>query len=84
MGYRVGIDSGGAFTDLQAIGGDGRVEIVKVPSTPLSPDRGFRHILELGCQTVPGDRAAIVEQYDSTVLILCPDRGRKSTRWATS
>ena len=46
MGYRIGIDLGGTFTDLQAIDDTGRGEILKVPSTPDSPDRGFRHALE--------------------------------------
>ena len=107
MGYRVGIDLGGTFTDLQAIDETGRVHILKVPSTPHSPDlgfrdaleefiglldgaggkietilhgttvavnailqrkfppigllatQGFRHILELGRQTVPGERGSI-------------------------
>ena len=59
MGYRVGIDSGGTFTDLQAIGGDGRVEIVKVPSTPHSPDRGFRNALEALLDRLDGDGGRI-------------------------
>ncbi len=36
---RVGIEVGGTFTDLVAREGD-RVEVVKVPSTPASPDIG--------------------------------------------
>ncbi len=107
MGYRVGIDSGGTFTDLLAINDAGDVEIIKVPSTPQNPDigfrnavealindrgipasdietilhgttvavnailqrnfpdigllttKGFRHILELARQTVPGERGSI-------------------------
>jgi len=107
MSFRVGIDSGGTFTDLFAVDEDGREEIVKVPSTPASPDlavrhalaalidrldrdparieavlhgttvavnailqhkfppigllvtRGFRFILEMGRQTVPGERGSI-------------------------
>jgi N-methylhydantoinase A len=37
---RVGIEVGGTFTDLVAIGADGAVTIAKVPSTPHSPDIG--------------------------------------------
>ncbi|RVT90962.1 hydantoinase/oxoprolinase family protein [Sphingomonas crocodyli] len=107
MGFRVGIDSGGTFTDLFAVDEDGREEIIKVPSTPASPDlavrnalaalidrlggdpsrieavlhgttvavnailqhkfppigllvtRGFRHVLEMGRQTIPGERGSI-------------------------
>ena len=36
---RVGIEVGGTFTDLVAVD-DGRITVVKVPSTPDSPDRG--------------------------------------------
>ncbi|MFE1598992.1 hydantoinase/oxoprolinase family protein [Methylobacterium sp. ID0610] len=36
---RVGIEVGGTFTDLVAVDG-ARVEVVKVPSTPASPDEG--------------------------------------------
>jgi N-methylhydantoinase A len=36
---RVGIEVGGTFTDLVAIDG-GRIEVVKVPSTPAAPDIG--------------------------------------------
>jgi len=37
---RVGIEVGGTFTDLVACGDDGRMHVVKVPSTPSAPDRG--------------------------------------------
>src|SRR6516225_1190696 len=36
---RVGVEVGGTFTDLVAIDGN-RIEVVKVPSTPASPDIG--------------------------------------------
>ena len=32
--YRVGVDIGGTFTDLVFLGGDGRLDRLKVPSTP--------------------------------------------------
>lgn len=107
MGFRIGIDSGGTFTDLQAVDDLGQMQVVKVPSTPGDPaqgvcdaleafrqrmggsdivvdailhgttvavnailerkipsigllvTRGFRHILELARQTVPGERGSI-------------------------
>jgi N-methylhydantoinase A len=54
--FRVGIDTGGTFTDLVAIGaggsrgagptdGAGRTFVVKVPSTPRDPEQGVRHAL---------------------------------------
>jgi N-methylhydantoinase A len=40
---RVGIDTGGTFTDVVAVeeGGDGRVVAIKTPSTPADPADGF-------------------------------------------
>lgn len=37
MGVRVGIDTGGTFTDVVLMGDDGRITATKVPSTPKSP-----------------------------------------------
>ena len=42
---RVGIEVGGTFTDLVAVDGS-RVEVVKVPSTPSSPEIGAFNSLE--------------------------------------
>ena len=36
---RVGVEVGGTFTDLVAIGADG-IRITKVPSIPARPDEG--------------------------------------------
>src|SRR4051794_40675357 len=42
MAWRVGVDSGGTFTDLCLFEEDtGRVEVWKVPSTPDDPSRGI-------------------------------------------
>ena len=104
---RVGIDTGGTFTDLLAVDDNGKRTVLKVPSTPSSPDqavhnalktlldshgvqpnaiqsvihgttvavnailqnklpvigmittKGFRHILELARQTIPGERGSL-------------------------
>ncbi|MGE5804109.1 MAG: hydantoinase/oxoprolinase family protein [Gemmatimonadota bacterium] len=46
---RVGVDVGGTFTDLVAVGPDGRLEIRKVASTPTDPSVGlFRALDALG------------------------------------
>ncbi len=37
MGVRVGIDTGGTFTDLVAVDGDGSWRVSKVPSDPADP-----------------------------------------------
>lgn len=53
MGLRIGIDSGGTFTDVMAVESDGSIRVVKVPSTPDNPARAFddgvrRMLRELG------------------------------------
>lgn len=107
MKYRIGIDSGGTFTDIMVAGEDGRIYSLKIPSTPRDPSlsflegirralgelgagpdkieavlhgttvatnallesnfpaiglvvtRGFREILEIARQTVPGEWGSI-------------------------
>lgn len=45
---RIGVEVGGTFTDLVAIG-DGVVKVLKVPSTPANPDEGaFAALLASG------------------------------------
>lgn len=52
---RVGVDSGGTFTDAVALGGDGVLRVAKVPSTPADPARATA----TACAAVlaPGDTA---------------------------
>jgi N-methylhydantoinase A len=38
---RIGVDTGGTFTDIIALGGDGGLRMVKVPSTPDDPSRAI-------------------------------------------
>ncbi len=37
MGVRIGIGSGGTFTDVMAVGEEGQIHTLKVPSTPEDP-----------------------------------------------
>ena len=46
MSYRIGIDTGGTFTDLVLVDGNGRVELFKTPSTPSDPPAAIRNGLE--------------------------------------
>jgi N-methylhydantoinase A len=60
---RVGIEVGGTFTDLVAIDGN-RIEVVKVPSTPASPDIGaFNSLTSAGIS--PADVTDLV--HGSTI-----------------
>lgn len=43
--YRVGIDSGGTFTDLVGIDADGSVVVAKHPSTPHAPMEAFLGVI---------------------------------------
>ena len=42
MTYRIGIDTGGTFTDLVLVGPDGGVRLFKTPSTPQEPPLAIR------------------------------------------
>jgi N-methylhydantoinase A len=68
MGYRVGIDSGGTFTDLLAIDERGRRELLKVPSTPESPDLGFRNALDSLIERLDGDSSQIEAVLHGTTV----------------
>src|SRR5579863_473409 len=54
--WRVGVDSGGTFTDICLFDADaGRVEVWKVASTPDDPARGIVQGVEEGLHLVSGN-----------------------------
>src|SRR5712692_3016111 len=59
MAWRVGVDSGGTFTDICLFDeATGRVEVWKVPSTPDDPSRGIAQGVGEGAERVatkPGE-----------------------------
>jgi N-methylhydantoinase A len=65
--WRVGVDSGGTFTDVCLFDEDkGRVEVWKVPSTPDDPSRGIAQGVEEGMRRVApeaGDKPAAPVAY---------------------
>src|SRR6266702_560403 len=65
--WRVGVDSGGTFTDICLFEEDeGRVEIWKVSSTPDDPSRGIAQGVEEGMRRVApesGDQPAAAVSY---------------------
>jgi N-methylhydantoinase A len=65
--WRVGVDSGGTFTDVCLFDEEqGRVEVWKVPSTPDDPSRGIAQGVEEGLRRVApdaGERPASAVAY---------------------
>jgi N-methylhydantoinase A len=54
--WRVGVDSGGTFTDVCLFDeASGKVEVWKVPSTPDDPSRGIAEGVEQGMRRVTSD-----------------------------
>jgi N-methylhydantoinase A len=59
--WRVGVDSGGTFTDICLFDeATGRVEVWKVPSTPDDPSRGIAEGVEQGMRQVAHPVSAII------------------------
>ena len=59
--WRVGVDSGGTFTDICLFDeATGRVEVWKVPSTPDDPSHGIAEGVEQGMRQVSQPVSAIV------------------------
>jgi N-methylhydantoinase A len=63
MAWRVGVDSGGTFTDVCLFDdSSGRVEVWKVPSTPDDPSRGIAEGVEEGIGRV-GEHADAIGYF---------------------
>lgn len=53
MGWRIGVDSGGTFTDICLFEENtGRIEVWKTPSTPDDPSRGISEVVKQGLERV--------------------------------
>ena len=60
MALRVGVDSGGTFTDICLFDDEtGRITVWKVPSTPEDPSRGIAEGVEQGVGLVGATAAAV-------------------------
>ncbi len=60
MVWRIGVDSGGTFTDVCLFDDDsGRVDVWKVSSTPDDPSRGIAQGVEEGIARVGAEAAAV-------------------------
>jgi N-methylhydantoinase A/oxoprolinase/acetone carboxylase beta subunit len=63
----VGIDTGGTFTDLVVLAGDGRLSVHKVLSTPDDPARAVIAGLKATLEAIPAGAAPELVTYSSTV-----------------
>lgn len=60
MAWRVGVDSGGTFTDICLFDEEtGRIEIWKTPSTPDDPSRGIVDVVTQGLGRVGGQLSSV-------------------------
>lgn len=75
MGYRIGIDVGGTFTDLVSVSGTGHMRVVKTPTTPENQALGVIGGLE---------RLASLESLDLRQLLAKTDLILHGTTVATN
>lgn len=68
MGYRVGIDIGGTFTDGAVVGPDGAIGIFKDRSTPSDPSVGVFNVLRKAAASCGLPPAAFLGQIELLVL----------------
>jgi N-methylhydantoinase A len=67
MGYRIGIDTGGTFTDLVVVDAEGRSELFKTPSTPSEPPLAIRNGLALVAERLGKPEAALLAECDMII-----------------
>ena len=65
--YRIGIDVGGTFTDLVAVGPGGEATLAKVPSTPQDPSLGVLDGLAALAAKLGRERAALLGETERIV-----------------
>ena len=64
MGWALGIDTGGTFTDVIAFNFDsGHIQTLKVPSTPADPSQGVLNGVDAFLRAVPSARAKDIEFF---------------------
>ncbi len=66
MGFKIGIDVGGTFTDFLLVSDDGTSEIYKVLSTPDDPSIGFMN----GISEMASKKGMTVEEFISKVSVI--------------
>lgn len=64
MGYLIGIDIGGTFTDCAVVDEEGKVTVGKVPTTPNDPSQGFFAAIDVAAEHLGLDRRALLSEVD--------------------
>jgi len=67
MGYRVGVDVGGTFTDFLVTEASGTARVYKTSTTPGDPSLGFFRGLDKAAADLGLSAAAFLEQVDTIV-----------------
>ncbi len=64
MGFLVGVDIGGTFTDCAVVGDDGSITVGKAPTTPSEPAQGFFAAIGVAAHELGLTDTALLEQTD--------------------
>jgi N-methylhydantoinase A len=64
MGYLIGVDIGGTFTDCAVVDDDGTVTVGKAPTTPSDPSEGFFDAIDVAAEHLGLDRRELLSAAD--------------------
>ena len=64
MGYLIGVDIGGTFTDCAVVDDAGTITVAKAPTTPDDPQLGFFAAIDVAAAELGIDRSALLRQTD--------------------
>lgn len=64
MGYLIGVDIGGTFTDCAVVDDAGTVTVAKAPTTPEAPWQGFFGAIDVAATKLGLDRRRLLEHTD--------------------
>jgi N-methylhydantoinase A len=64
MGYLIGVDIGGTFTDCAVVDDAGTITVAKAPTTPDDPRDGFFAAIDVAAAELGSDRSALLSATD--------------------
>ena len=64
MGYVIGVDVGGTFTDGVVMNGNGEIRAFKTPTTFPSPAEGFLNLLRMAAQSYGEELKSLLKKTD--------------------